>query len=81
MTNETEVASKHLLENFLAHLVDQLDACGFLRNLPKRAGMVRNLRHFFQRGEVTTQELRTLHGVVTELAIGRRQRGRLENGE
>ena len=42
--------------------------------------MVRNIRHFFQRGEVTEQELRTLHGVVTELAIGRRQRGRLENG-
>ena len=36
--------------------------------------MVRNIRHFFQRGEVTEQELRTLHGVVTELALGRRQR-------
>ena len=41
--------------------------------------MVRNIRHFFQRGEVTEQELRTLHGVVTELAIGRRQMGRLED--
>ncbi len=78
MTNETVVATKGRLENFLAHLVDQLDACGFLRNAPKRPGMVRNLRHLFQRGEVTEQELRTLHGVVTELAIGRRQRGRLE---
>jgi tRNA C32,U32 (ribose-2'-O)-methylase TrmJ len=78
MTNETHVATKADLENFLTHLVDQLDACGFLRNLPKRPGMVRNLRHLFQRGEVTEQELRTLHGVVTELAIGRRARGRLE---
>jgi tRNA C32,U32 (ribose-2'-O)-methylase TrmJ len=78
MTNETRVATKAELENFLTHLVDQLDACGFLRNLPKRPGMVRNIRHFFQRGEVTEQELRTLHGVVTELAIGRRQMGRLE---
>jgi TrmH family RNA methyltransferase len=78
MTNESEVATKAELENFLGHLVDQLDACGFLRNAPKRPGMVRNLRHLFQRGEVTEQELRTLHGVVTELAIGRRQRGRLE---
>jgi cysteinyl-tRNA synthetase/tRNA/rRNA methyltransferase len=78
MTNESAVATKAELENFLTHLVDQLDACGFLRNAPKRPGMVRNLRHLFQRGEVTEQELRTLHGVVTELAIGRRQRGRLE---
>ncbi len=78
MTNETQVATKGRLDNFLTHLVDQLDACGFLRNVPKRPGMVRNLRHLFQRGEVTDQELRTLHGVVTELAIGRRRRGRLE---
>jgi tRNA/rRNA methyltransferase len=78
MTNETRVATKAEMENFLGHLVDQLDACGFLRNTEKRPGMVRNLRHLFQRGEVTEQELRTLHGVVTELALGRRQFGRLE---
>jgi TrmH family RNA methyltransferase len=80
VTHETTVATKGQLDNFLAHLVDQLDACGFLRNLPKRPGMVRNIRHLFQRGEVTEQELRTLHGIVTELAIGRRQLGRLEEG-
>ena len=81
VTHESPVATKAALENFLVHLVDQLDACGFLRNLPKRPGMIRNLRHLFQRGEVTDQELRTLHGVVTELAIGRRRRGRLEQGD
>ena len=64
----------------MAHLTDELDACGFLRNLPKRPGMVRNIRHFFERGEATEQELRTLHGIVTELSIGRRARGRVENG-
>ncbi len=78
MTNETQIATKAELENFLDHLIDELDACGFLRNAPKRPGMVRNIRHFFERGEVTEQELRTLHGIVTELAIGRRVRGRLE---
>jgi len=81
MTNETRVATKAELENFLTHLVDQLDASGFLRNREKRPGMVRNIRHFFQRGEVTEQELRTLHGVVTELAVGRRRRGRLEQDD
>ena len=78
MTNETEVAPKAELENLLGHLTAELDACGFLDKLPKRPGMVRNIRHFFQRGEVTVQELRTLHGIVTELARGRRQRGRAE---
>lgn len=72
MTNETHVATKGELENFMSHLVRELDGCGFLRNAQKRPGMVRNLRHFFTRGEVTEQELRTLHGVVRELAHPRR---------
>jgi TrmH family RNA methyltransferase len=80
MTNETRVASKAQLEGFLTHLTAELDASGFLRNLPKRPGMVRNIRHLFQRGEVTEQELRTLHGIVTELSLGRHQRGRAEAG-
>jgi tRNA C32,U32 (ribose-2'-O)-methylase TrmJ len=79
ITHGTKVASKGQLDNFLEHLVDQLDACGFLRNAPKRPGMVRNIRHLFQRGEVTEQELRTLHGVVTGLALGRRRLGRVED--
>jgi len=79
MTNETHVATKAQLDNFLTHLAAELDACGFLRNLPKRPGMVRNIRHFFERGEVTEQELRTLHGIITELAHGRRSIGRIED--
>ena len=78
MTNETNVATKGELDNFLTHLIAELDESGFLRKLPKRPGMVRNIQHLFQRGEVTTQELRTLHGIVTELSLGRRQRGRTE---
>lgn len=78
ITNETGVATKGELENFLAHLVSELDAAGFLRTREKRPGMVRNIRHFFTRGEVTTQELATLHGIVTELSRGRGVRGRQE---
>ena len=78
MTNETGVASKGELDNLMGHLTRELDASGFLRNAAKRPGMVRNLRHLFERGEVTSQELRTLHGVVTELSLGRRERGRGE---
>lgn len=69
-THKTHVAVKGELDNFMNHLVRELDHCGFLRNKEKRPGMIRNLRHFFQRGEVTEQELRTLHGVVAELVRG-----------
>jgi len=72
MTNETHVATKGELENFMGHMVQELDDCGFWRNEQKRPGMVRNLRHFFTRGEVTEQELRTLHGVVRELSNKRK---------
>jgi tRNA/rRNA methyltransferase len=78
MTNETRVANKGEVETFLERLVAELDASGFLDHAQKRPGMVRNLRHWFQRGEVTEQELRTLHGVVTELSRGRMRRGRPE---
>ena len=78
LTHETTVATKAQIERLLDHLIDELDASGFLRNAPKRLGMVRNLYHLFQRGEATEQELRTLHGAVSMLALGRRQRGRLE---
>jgi tRNA/rRNA methyltransferase len=78
VTNETRVATKGELDGFLDRLVVELDASGFLDHEKKRAGMVRNLRHWFQRGEVTEQELRTLHGVVTELSRGRMRRGRLD---
>ena len=67
-TNETQVATKAELENFLAHLLRECDRSGFLKNPQKRPGMIRNIRHFFQRGEVTVQELNTLHGIVTELS-------------
>jgi tRNA/rRNA methyltransferase len=76
MTNETEIATKGALDGFLDHLIVELDASAFLRNLPKRPGMVRNIRHLFERGEVTEQEIRTLHGIVAELSRGRMLRGR-----
>jgi tRNA/rRNA methyltransferase len=75
-THATHVATKAELEGFLDRLTAELDASGFLEPAHKRPGMIRNLRHWFERGEVTEQELRTLHGVVTELSKGRMRRGR-----
>jgi len=75
-THATQVATKGELEGFLDRLTAELDASGFLEPAHKRPGMIRNLRHWFERGEVTAQELRTLHGVVTELSRGRMRRGR-----
>jgi TrmH family RNA methyltransferase len=70
-TNETVPATKGELDNFMTQLIRSCDDSGFLRNAQKRPGMVRNLRHFFTRGEITRQELNTLHGIITELRTRR----------
>ena len=74
VTNETRPAAKAELLNFFAHLEKELDACGFLRNAEKRPSMVRNIRNLFQRAALTHQEIRTLHGIVAELATYRQRR-------
>jgi len=76
ITNQTRPAAKEELLNFSAHLEQELDECGFLRHVDKRPSMVRNIRNMFQRADLTEQELRTLHGMVKELAHDRVRRRR-----
>jgi tRNA/rRNA methyltransferase len=68
VTNETRPATKAELLNFFTHLEKELDDCGFLRHADKRPVMVRNIRNMFQRADLTEQEIRTLHGIIKELA-------------
>ena len=76
VTNETRPATKAELLNFFAHLEKELDDCGFLRHADKRPVMVRNIRNMFQRADLTEQEIRTLHGIIKELAHERVRRRR-----
>jgi tRNA/rRNA methyltransferase len=72
-TGHSRPGTKEELLSFMAHLEEELDRSGFMRTKEKRPSMVRNLRNLFQRAQLTEQELRTLHGVVTALA-GPRER-------
>ena len=74
--NDTVPASKDELLNFYAHLERELETCGFLRAEDKRPSMVRNLRSLFNRVQMTEQEVRTLHGMIAELAHGSLRRAR-----
>lgn len=64
----TRLATKAELVNFFTRLEAELDACGFFHVAEKRAIMVRNIRNIFQRADLTEQEVKTLHGVVSGLA-------------
>ena len=70
----TRPATRAELQTFFDHLERELDACGFLRNKEKRPAMVRNIRNLFLRTGLFEQELRTLHGIVSELSHGRHRR-------
>jgi tRNA/rRNA methyltransferase len=72
VSGDSPPATKDQLENFFQHLERELDHCGFLRVADKRPTMVRNIRNIFQRAAMTDQEIRTLHGVIAELARGPR---------
>jgi tRNA/rRNA methyltransferase len=67
-------ATKDQLYAFFDHFERELDACGFLRNEDARPVMVRNLRNMWARAGLTEQEVRTMHGVVKELATIRQAR-------
>jgi tRNA/rRNA methyltransferase len=66
----TRPATKAELIGLFERLEAALDARGFLYPLEKRPTMVRNLRNLFQRAELTEQEVRTLHGIVSLLMPG-----------
>ncbi len=71
----TRPATKAELIGFFERLEAALDEAGFLRPVERRPIMVRNLRNLFQRAELTEQEVRTLHGIVSALTSRRGQGG------
>ncbi len=60
-------AEKKELIGFFEHLESELDNSGFLRVLHKRPVMVRNIRNMFLRADLTSQEVRTLRGIISDL--------------
>ncbi|TVR80200.1 MAG: RNA methyltransferase [Rhodospirillales bacterium] len=74
MPKETGPADKAELLALFEHLETELDSCGFLRNREKRPSMVRNLRNTLGRAGLTSQEVRTLRGIITCLVEGPHRR-------
>jgi tRNA/rRNA methyltransferase len=65
-------ASKQQLDAFFADLERELDAIEFYRPHEKRGVMSINLRNIFNRMMATEQDIRTLHGIIMALALGRK---------
>src|SRR6185437_2022626 len=65
-----EAASKEELLRLFEHLEEALDRAGFFTVADKRPTVVDNLRTMLTRGRFSSQEVRTLHGIIA--AIDRR---------
>ena len=63
----TPPASKQELTAFLHHLDEVLEAQNYYRVYTKKPRMKRNLENIFIRAELTSQEIRTLYGVLQAL--------------
>ena len=61
-------ASRNELEGLLKHLESELDQKKYFRVDHKKSIMLRNLKNFFSRSDITNQEIRTLRGVINSLA-------------
>ena len=64
----TEPANKAETEHQFDHLEQELEAAGYFKSPEKRPRMMRNLRNIFMRADLTSQDVRTLHGVIADLA-------------
>jgi tRNA/rRNA methyltransferase len=72
MPEKSPPAAKQQLDAFFLDLERELEKVEFFRPEEKRGTMSVNLRNIFQRMMPTQQDVRTLHGVVTAIAQGRK---------
>jgi tRNA/rRNA methyltransferase len=83
MPQKSPPAPKEQLLAFFATLERELEKVEFFRPPDKRDTMQINLRNIFTRMALSQQDIRTLHGVITAIAEGRKgpARGGLLNGD
>lgn len=62
-----DLATKEELLGLFAHLEEALDRAGFFTAPDKRPTVVNNLRAMLSRGNLSSQEVRTLRGVISSI--------------
>lgn len=62
-----EVAPREELVGLFGHLESTLDGSGFFTAPDKRPTVINNLRTMLERGKFTSQEIRTLRGVISSI--------------
>lgn len=71
-TGDSFPVEQEKLEEFFDRLKNELDAARFFRDEGLKPTMVRNIRNMLLRAEMTDQEVRTFHGMLSAL-IGKKK--------
>ncbi|MBL9057286.1 MAG: RNA methyltransferase [Rhodobacteraceae bacterium] len=71
----TDFAEKHEVERLGDHFEERLDAAGFFFPETKAEGMRQNLRHMWNRLNLTRAEVQTFHGMLRQIAFKLKQQG------
>ncbi len=66
-TQDNLLASHYDLENFISRLLLTLEEKQFFKSDDLKPTMQRNIRNMFMRGDLTAQEINTLHGIISAL--------------
>lgn len=69
--NDHTPATKAELAGFFEHLEGELDRLGYFNPIHKRRTVLQNVRSMFLRMGATSQEVRTLRGIVATLSHGK----------
>jgi tRNA/rRNA methyltransferase len=67
-----EAAPKAELDHYLQRLEDELEKAGFFTNPAKRPNTIRKIRALFSRSNPSSQEVKSLQGIITALNSPRR---------
>ena len=67
LTGKSELATHEEINGFLKRLEEELDTHSFFRTEEMKPTTLRNLQSLFLRADLTDQEVRTLHGIVSAL--------------
>ena len=65
---QNNYASKKELNFFISRLISLLSCGDFFTPIEKKGSMINNIEAIFTRNNLTSQELRTLHGIISSLA-------------
>ena len=64
---KTEIATNQEVQGFFDHLESELDKGDFFKSADKKPKMWRNIRNMFMRSSLTSQDIRTLRGIIRSL--------------